>query len=263
MAPRQKKAQDGEGAKRPDATLSFGVRDPQLDSANFISPPLRLFTLKQHLSGFTLIHSKDSAGFNFENFINNIRGMKHVELGEQGYEILFTRTAAFLTFWGIPGSLRAISHIIGAEALGRVNIASGKNAEMLTICRITGKELGALLYASSSGRSGSFKPDSILPSDPAKDVDPAEFGRKMGQCSVVSGEAGFDLASFASRINVVSMFQDESDSGYFVLGMKGDESVYSIYVNVHAPPVSEQNPIVARLRFNNDNLTLFRVDVIG
>jgi hypothetical protein len=263
MDPRQKKPGGGACARIPDATLSFGVHDPHLEGASFISPPLRLYALRQHLANFTLAHSNDAAGFNFENFTRNVRGMKYLELEGQGYEVLFTRSAAFLTFHGAPGGLLAISHIIGDEALSRVNVASGKGPELLTICRITGRELGALLAASTRDRTGPFNPDSILPSDPARDVDPAEFREKMANCSVVSSDGQFDLAAFSARINIVSVFLDENDAGYFVIGMRGDESVYSMYVNVNAPSLHEENPIVARLRYNNDSLTLFRVEVIG
>jgi hypothetical protein len=263
MNPRMKKPGDGACARMSDPTLSFGVHDPHLDKAAFISPPLRLYALRQHLSKFTLVHSNDAAGFNFENFIRNIRGLKFLELEGQGYEVLFTRSAAFLTFHGPPGVLRAISHLIGDEALSRVNVATGKDGEMLTMCRISGRELGALLAASAKGRIGPFNADSILPTDPARDVDPAEFRAKMSHCSVVSSDGRFDLASFAAGINIVSVFLDENDAGYFVIGMKGDESVYSMYVNVNAPALHEENPIICRLKYNNDSIVLFRVEVIG
>ncbi|MFH0885032.1 MAG: hypothetical protein V1861_04940 [Candidatus Micrarchaeota archaeon] len=246
-----------------DATLSFGVIEPRLDEIGFISPPLKLYSLKEHLSRFTLVKSSDSAGFNFENFVRNIRGIKYVELYGIEFEVLFTRTSVFLTFHGLPGKLKALENILGPEPLSRANLASSNDGSCITICRLTGRELRMLLGAVAVNASGTFKTDSLLPSETARDVDPAEFCKKLRQCSVVSSDGEFDLESFAKGVNIVSVFRNEEDAGYFIIGMVDDEAVYSLYVNVHAPGASERNPMIARLKYNNDSCALFRVDEIG
>jgi hypothetical protein len=262
-------AQDIKGIPRKakprdcDATLSFGVNEPKLDEIGFISPPLKLYALKEHLSRFSLVNSADSAGFNFENFVRNIRGIKYVELEGVELEVLFTRTSAFLTFHGLPGKLKSLENLIGHEPLSRASLASSKDGSFITICRLNGRELRALLGAASRNASGTFMSGSLLPSESAMDVDPAEFGDKLRQCSVVSSDGQFDLEAFSKAVNIVSVFRDEQEAGYFVIGMKDDEAVYSLYVNVHAPSANEQNPMIARLKYNNDSCTLFRDDVIG
>ncbi len=254
----------GEKPKRDcDATLSFGVRDPKIEQASFISPPLKLYSLKQHLSGFSLLHTKDPAGFNFENFSRNIRGIKYILLEGESFEVLFTRTSAFLTYHGLPGKLQLLEKIIGHEVSGRVSIAASKEGSTLTICRITGRELGLLLEAASAGAGGGPATDSILPDESAEYVAPAEFRVKLSRCRVLSCEDGFSMESFASRINVVSVFRDEEDAGYFVIGLRNEDLVYSMYVNVAMPPVNEQNPLVCRMKYGEDECQVFRMNVVG
>jgi hypothetical protein len=263
MAQIHKGGPKGPGPRNTDATLSFGIAEPRLDEIGFISPPLKLYSLKEHLSRFTIVNSADSAGFNFENFVRNIRGIKYVALEGMELEVLFTRTSAFLTFQGLPGKLKALEPIIGGEPLSRVSLASSKDGSFISLCRLTGRELRTLLEVAARGASGTLASGSLLPAESATDVDPGHFRENLRQCSVVSSDGVFNLESFAKGINIVSVFRDEQDAGYFVIGMKDDDNVYSLYVNVHAPPANEQNPMIARLKFNNDSCTLYRVDVIG
>jgi len=263
MAQQRRDGPKAPPSRETDATLSFGVREPKLDEIGFISPPLRLYALKEHLSRFSLVNSADSAGFNFDNFSRNIRGMKYVALDGMEFEVLFTRSAAFLTFHGLPGKLKSLEAHIGRGPLSRVSLATSKGGEFITICRLTARELRALLGAAAINASGTFMAGSLLPSESDADISPARFREKLGQCAVVSSDGPFDLGAFAKGVNVVSVFRDEQDAGYFVIGMKEDDTVYSLYVNVSAPPANEQNPMIARLKYNNDSCILYRVDVIG
>lgn len=252
-----------EPARTRDPTLSFEVRDSHVDGIGFISPPLRLYALKEHLSTLTLVSSADPAGFNFENFIRNIRGIKYACIGGLELEILFTRSSAFLTFQGLPGRLKDLEDVFGDGPLSRVSLLSSQDGPMITVCRISGRELRALLGSASTNASGGFMSDSLLPSESSADVDPAVFRERMRQCSVVSAERGFDLDAFVSGICMVSVFHDETEAGFFVIGLEKSETVFSLYVNVHAPPANEENPMVARLQLGQDSCMLFRADVIG
>lgn len=252
-----------EPARLRDPTLSFEVRDSKIEGIGFFCPPLKLHSLREHLSTLTLVSSADPAGFNFPNFVKNIRGLKYVAIGGLELEVLFTRSSAFLIFQGLPGRLASLEDIFGGGPLSRVNLLSSHDGPMTSLCRLTGQELRALLGAASQNASGGFLSGSLLPSDSSTDVDPKEFRERLKQCSVVSADSGFSLDEFANSVSLVSVFHDESDAAYFVIALEKTETVYSLYVNVHAPPANEENPMVARLQLGADSCMLFRADVIG
>ncbi len=244
-----------------DPTLAFSVRDPALSSVGFISPPLKLYALKQHLQEFTLASSNDPAGFNFENFSHNIRGLKYASLGGRGYEVLFTRSSAFLTFHGQPSELLALQGILGADAKERVSYATSPASGGLTICRLTVRELKAIVEASSPGKFGAFAEGSILPPESAESIEPSQLRARLSQCEVLETDGRTDFADFISRISLVQICNDDG-CGNYIIGVRGDELLYMMYVN-KAAQEQAQNPLICRLRFNNDVCEIYRIEVVG
>lgn len=246
----------GKEGRELDSTLRICIRDPKLEGIRFISPPLRLYTLKQHLQKFQLAHSNDPAGFSFDNFRNNIQGIKSVIIDETGADVLFTRTSAFLTVQGPPGALRIFSPLTGTELFSRASLAASEEGLMLTICRISGNELKQILKAagadcSQQGLGGLLE----------NHADIGQFSKKLAGCAVISKEDGFDLCSFAGRISTASVFQDEDGRSYLIIAAEGEECVYSL--NAGAPQEGGRNPLACTLRYLGEPYCLCRIEVIG
>ncbi len=253
----------GKGGKPdPDATLAFGIHEPAVDLPAALPSTLRLYSLKQHLSRFSLTHTSDSAGFSFENFVRNLKGQRNLGLAGERYDILFTRSSAFLSYEGLPGRLKALGCLLNPDWEKRISVATSPEGKMQTFCRLRAAELGALLKASENARSA-LPPDSFLPEDASGEIDAGEFRARLSRCEIVSSVPSFDPMAFISDIGVVSVFNDEEDSAFLVLGMKTDGMVYTVYVNVLAPPANEQNPLLCRMRYGQDTLAIYRIEVIG
>ncbi|MEW6036624.1 MAG: hypothetical protein AB1529_08495 [Candidatus Micrarchaeota archaeon] len=255
------KKKDG-AARRPreaDSTLTFTLKDPKLEEIPFNAPPLRLYTLRQHLESYALERSSDPAGFNFDNFVRNVRGLKQVRLGGNVLDVLFTRSSAFITYSGTPEQMGAIPELSAID-MSKVSVASAPDGRTLTILRVSGKELRGVLNAPSGVAKKGY--DGLLPPDGAEQVDLEELKSKLRGCSVVSSEDGFDLADFSRRVMLASVFRDEGDIPYLVIGLDGDELVYSAYVNASSQH-SQANPMVCTLKYKDDTCVVFRVEVVG
>ncbi|NYZ73835.1 hypothetical protein H0O00_01710 [Candidatus Micrarchaeota archaeon] len=251
-------------ALRTHATLAFRVTDPETSAIEIISSDdIWTDAPRKDFSGFALIDSRDPAGFNFENFIKNMERPKRVLLEGKRYDLIKTRSQVFLTFSGNPKQLESLSHIIGTDAFYRANLAANKKGEMLVICRLTADEYRSIRAASPPDQKGVMLADSILPPESVEDVEPDELRSKLGQCVVIEATPGFDLADFVSRINTVDLFRDERKGADFLIGLKGEDVPYSIYVNAESPSQAEQNPHLCTFRYNNEVCTLFRVEMVG
>jgi len=259
MATMRKKGNDGRDA---DATLQFGLRAPAVDGSAAQAPPLRLYSRRQHLSRFIQASTTDTAGFRFDNFVRNLKGMRTVVLEGEPYDILFTRSSAFLSYEGLPGKLALLSGIISPDSRLRISVATSPEGGILTLCRLSARDLKAVLGA-SEGPKASLSEGEFLHGDDRQEIDAPSFREKMRRCEILSTGPEFDARAFVESIDVVSVFRDERGSGYLVIGVKGDDTVYAIHVNATAPPVDDQNPLVCRMRYGNDAIAIFRIDVIG
>jgi hypothetical protein len=259
MNDEKKRGSQPRAPREADATLSFTLKDPKLEEISFKSPPLRLYALKQHLESFTLERSSDPAGFNFDNFVKNVRGLKQVRLGSEVLDVLFTRSSAFIMFAGAPENMRAIPELSHID-MSKVSVATGPEGRTLTILRVSGKELRGVLNSPAGAAKKGY--DGLLPPDAGDQVDLEELKSKLKSCSVVSCEDGFDLPEFSRRVTLASVFRDEGDIPYLVIGLDGDDLVYSVHVNAPPPP-GHANPMVCALKYKDDTAVVFRVEVVG
>lgn len=242
---------------RGDSTLVFGVRDPQLDQFKFISPPLRLYGLRQHLSTFSVVKSDDPLVFKFKSFIKNIGGLKCVSLSGRDMEVVFTGTSAFLLFEGRPAGLKAFPELVGVNQDKHTALVD-PNDQFLTILRLTAAELASILRASQAAPAQAS--ESIIPPEGEADLD--GLRRKLRSAVILKAEKGFDIQRFAANMDLASVFRDDKDAPCLLISLEGEGVVYTLHVNSE-PKGRASNPLVCRFVYGEELCALYRMDVIG
>ena len=273
MAPGQKNGEKGKSASRSDATLAFMLPEPSLEGpraedAGFISAPLKLYSLKQQLSRFRIYQSNDTAGFNYDNFVKNIRRMSYGTIGGLSFDILATRHSYFLTINGEPQRLIAVASMLRKDASDRLSVAKADDGELLSVLRLDSEERKAITKA-LSGRLKSGTTSEFFISPEAQNVGMSDLKNKLNEIasrapgrSITASEAGFDLAEFCSRIEAATLYKDEKDMPFLEMDLKGDALMYHLYVNSKPSQSTSQNPMVCTLQYNKDVITVYRIEVV-
>ncbi len=234
-------------------TLDFPSEDPKLDSISFVSARLRLYSLRQFLSSFSLVKSDDPNGFRFDSFIRNLAGLKTLALSGTDYDFARTGHGIYLVCPD-PTAAAALSSVTGVDLKKSSEVSNGK--ELLSIVRLSSSEMAMIEALSCSPKPSRM---SIVPDSVRSAVDIADFRTKLAGCKPISGE-GFDPLSFSGTVVDAGIFNDDQDRLHYALATS-DGTSYALYVNSN-PHEHSENPLVFVGRYALDVCYLYRLEVV-
>ncbi|MEW6722097.1 MAG: hypothetical protein AB1324_02460 [Candidatus Micrarchaeota archaeon] len=242
--------------KERESTLIMPADEPKLESYGFMQACLRIHTLRQYLSGFQLLESFDPRGFRFEAFRENIAGIRNVTLS--GSEFQFVCTGGGIYFLSNEhGALLRLADETRLDIMKFSRITDGR--ETLTICRITGPEMDAILEKARTGNG--HRNDGLEPASVDENVRRAEFAAKLKGCQALFCAEGFDIARFADSITLVSVFNDDENRLHYAIAGEGD-APYTMYVNRDRQE-HKDNPLVFIGKLGEDTCHIYVSEVVG
>ncbi len=160
------------------------------------------------------------AGFNFKNFVQNLKGISKVELGEVKLYALLTRHNAFILANLIAEQLHDLVKGLMDLHLGdRITLKDGDKVRYLY--KVPSAQMERLRTIANQNR--------LLTATGFGFKDLAQLRQKL---AAAVAPAGFeDLRSFASRIAAVSsLYTDKDGNGYHLL-MLSDGMAWQLFVN--------------------------------
>jgi hypothetical protein len=238
-----------------DSTLVFPVHEPKMERFGFISARLKLYSLRQHLSNFSLVSSNDPRGFNFEAFRKNMAGLKTICISGNEYEFACTGHGMYLVS-ADAGALREFSEKAPAVDMSKSSLVTD-GTETIRIFRITSAEMEAVEAVAGMERARSgFPPTSADASVPLED-----FKANLRACERLSGEEGFDMDAFIEGLSYVAVFNDVDERLHFA-AIGSADATYAVYVN-HNPSEHPENKLVFVGRSGSDSCYIYRIEVVG
>lgn len=162
-------------------------------------------------------------GFNFKNFVKNLKGISKVELGDVKLYALLTRNNAFILANLIAEKLHDLVKGLMDLHLGdRIMLKDGDKVRYLY--KVPSAQMERLRTIANQNRLVAAT------GFPFKDL--AQLRQKLAQCPT---PAGFEeMPAFARRIAAVSsLYQDKDGNGYHLLVLD-DGMAWQLYVNPKA-----------------------------
>lgn len=159
-------------------------------------------------------------GFNFKNFVKNLKGISKVELGDVKLYALLTRNNAFILANLIAEKLHDLVKGLMDLHLGdRIMLKDGDKVRYLY--KVPSAQMERLRTIANQNRLVAAT------GFPFKDL--AQLRQKLAQCPT---PAGFEeMPAFAKRIAAVSsLYQDKDGNGYHLLVLD-DGMAWQLYVN--------------------------------
>lgn len=147
-----KKKRSTPGDFRGDHTLEFALRGPEVDKMAKLADqePSRLERYRRFFADYSLAHSNDPAGLNFENFVRNIVAAGFVRIGSQEVDVFFTNTTRFLVFLEVPDFILLKRLFPRINFQGMASVAESTSSSPITLIRVTKEELAKIILHSSS-----------------------------------------------------------------------------------------------------------------
>jgi hypothetical protein len=217
----------------PDEPTVVGQRrDSGLDR---LRPELfagNLKAMQDALSRCRVEHvSSSMAGFNFQVFVNNLRGMAKLEIGPARLFTLMTRNNAFLLSEALAEELPDLARGLMNLKLGdRVSLLG--NGKRIFLFRVPSKQLEELRRIANNDRiltAGNF---------PFGDIE--QFRQRVSEC-VCPGGAVNPAHFAASVLAVTSVYEDAEGVPHHRVTVGLPEESWLLYVDhPHPPPGAVQ-----------------------
>ncbi|HEY3448595.1 MAG TPA: hypothetical protein VGK67_19720 [Myxococcales bacterium] len=234
------------GAARPTKTDPFGAKlpgetggqkgwsdstmmvqipdDPGIGKLQAELPQDNLGAMQKVLARCEVSHvSPALTGFNFKNFVQNLKGISKVELGEVKLYALLTRHNAFILANLIAEQLHDLVKGLMDLHLGdRIMLKDGDKVRYLY--KVPSQQMERLRTIANQNR--------LLTANGFPFRDLAQFRQKLGACVA---PVGFEeLRSFAARVMAVSSLYTDRDSNGYHLLMLNDGMAWQLFVNPKA-----------------------------
>lgn len=223
-----------------DNTLTMVLPDPQVDRVAFHHAGLRLHTMRQFLSGFSIAEDHDRSGLKYDVFLRHMLGVRSLSLGEMRLDFVRTTSAIFLVHEN-AAVLGALGDALPSLDTGRRYVLSDGKERML-LCRFTGKEFES------------------IEAHAKEETDLSSLRRKLSKCDTIAADPGFDARAFSEGVKWAGSFSDNSDRFHYIIDHE-DGNTYTLYVNLN-PDGHEENPLVFVGKHGGETFYLYRVEIV-
>ncbi len=228
-------------ARVRESTLTLTLPDPKIDKFDFMNASLRLHSMRQYLSSFSIAEDHDRSGLDYQVFLKHMIGIKTLKLDGAKLDFVKTTSAIFLVADRVETMDAVASSLPDLDAGRRYVLSDGK--ERIHLCRFTGQEFERIEKGAKES------------------VDVPELRAMLGGTKPLVNGAPFDVAAFSAGIKGASVYKDDQDRTHYILD-HDDGATYTLYSGVN-PNEREENPLVYVGTAGKTNYYVFRVEVIG
>ncbi len=230
-------------------TLTISLADPKIDQITFTNASLRLHTMRQFLSAFTMREDHDGAGMDFQVFLRHAIGLKEVTLDGARMEFIKTAKGIYLVFEESEGKRaegkmpdQVLGRAVPEASLGRRYVL-GSGKDTVVMLRFTGKEWDMIEKAAKEF------------------VDLPELKRKLAGSSTMTRDEAFDLQAFAAGIRAATVYRDEHDRAHYIIDHE-DGQTYTVYTKQNQKERAE-NPLLYAGSAESEVFFVYLVQVVG
>ncbi len=233
-----------------DNTLAIRLADPKIDQITFNSASLKLHTMRQYLSAFSIKEDRDRSGMDFAVFLRHALGMKTLTLEGVKLEFIKTTKGIYLIYEedaatgnGQAGGAAAIlgKAVPGLPLERRYLLSDGK--EEAVMLRFTGSEFGMIEKAAKEY------------------VDVEALRQKLAGSVALESDESFEVKAFAAGIRAASSYRDELDRVHYIID-HADGSTYTVYTR-RDPKERAENPLLYSGTAGSEIFCVYLVEVIG
>jgi hypothetical protein len=244
---------------KPDQTIADGIRlfDPKIERTLVSVVETRnLPAIQSHLRDYEVEYSSFE-GFNFDAFVENLKGTGGISVGHRKFNLLVTTRSAWIL---------SKENCANIYEDGMMNVDfkkylilkhKTKPDSRMFLYHMMQSDIDNLQMASGFDKT---KPDSLRP-DVSKGqftIDTTDFKDKLRRAQFLKGtEEGFDLQGFIDSIELVVLLFDHSKNPYYNVWANGGEDIFRLYVDCGEHDIRYFEAMFV-LTFGREPLKLFR-----